>query len=80
MLDGEPDEIVALTDAELIAEANELARSFYKLYGYDSPKGKRFDQATHPQEQAMWNLVVLAYEFIEGTDLNDALASLEDED
>lgn len=67
------------TDAELVAEANELARQFYRGLGYAVKKGYRFDQATHPQEVACWNMVVMAYDHIEGTDLENAVAELEDE-
>lgn len=71
-----PDEIP--DDAVLVEKANELAREFYASFGYTTPKGYRFDRATHPQEMSMWNLAVIAYEFLTATDLNDALSNLEE--
>lgn len=66
------------TEQEIVADANALARVFYSLLGYQVPAGYRFDQATHPQEKAMWAMVVIAYENIEGTDVEDALACIND--
>ena len=62
---------------KIVKEANELARKFYLAHGYNVEKGYRFDQATHPQEQGMWNLAVMAYSFIEGTDVEEALVEIE---
>jgi hypothetical protein len=67
------------TVKELVSECNELARIFYKSYGYQVRKGYRFDKASHPQEAGMWNRAVMAYEFISKTNIEDALAELEDE-
>jgi len=68
------------TDEELLVEAERLARSFYKLHGYVVREGYCFRKATHPQEQLMWDLVVEAYEHIEGTDLQNAVAAVDDDD
>ena len=59
---------------QIVDEANELARDFYKSMGCTVLKGYRFDQATHPQEIGMWNLAAIAYEHIEGTDIVEAVA------
>jgi hypothetical protein len=68
------------TSREIVDDANALARVFYGMLGYQVEPGYRFDQATHPQEQSMWNMAVVAYENIEGTDVEDALNDiLEDE-
>ena len=67
------------TDAQIVQSANELAREFYACLGHKVPKGYRFDRATHPQEQSMWEMAVIAYEHIEGTDVDDALANEEGE-
>lgn len=61
------------TNAEIVAECNELARRFYESLGYEVEKGYRFDQARHPQERGMWNMAAMAYEYIEGTDVEQAL-------
>ena len=66
------------TDKELIEEGNELARRFYQCQGYDVPRGYRFDKATHPAERVCWQMAALAYDHIEQTDLDNAVASEED--
>lgn len=67
------------SDAEIVAAANELARSFYSMMGYRVPEGYRFDRATHPQELGCWNMAVMAYDHIEGTDVDAALDNLDEE-
>ena len=67
------------TDAEIVADCNELAREFYALRGYHVEKGYRFDQATHPHEREAWAQACFAYDFIEGTEVDMALAELEEE-
>ncbi len=67
-----------LTNEELLESANDLARLLYRLRGYDVPRNYRFDRATHPQEVAVWSIVVIAYEHIEGTDLEEVIAELEE--
>lgn len=67
------------TEQQIVDDANELAREFYRIRGYEVPVGYRFDQATHPHEVAAWQQAVYAYDFIQGTDVEDALAQVEDE-
>ena len=67
------------SDREIVNDANDLARRFYASQGYQVPEGYCFDQATHPQERGCWDLAVIAYEFIEGTPVQDVLDSLEEE-
>ena len=59
-----------------VSSCNMLARTFYKAHGYEVDEGYKFYEATHPQEVSMWNLAVMAYEHIEGTDVLDALAEI----
>lgn len=66
------------TEQQIVDDANALARVFYGILGYQVEPGYRFDEATHPQEVAMWSMAVIAYENIEGTDVEDALACIED--
>lgn len=70
--------MVDRTDAQIVADANVLAREFYRLMGYIAPPDFRFDRARHPQERLCWMLAVAAYEHIDGTDVADALSNLED--
>lgn len=71
--------MMARTVQKIIEDANSLARLFYRSMGYQVPKGYRFDQASHPQEIGCWNQAVMAYDFIEGTDVENALSELDDE-
>lgn len=66
------------TAAELVNDGNELARLFYQSMGYAVPDGYKFYEATHPQEAGCWNQAVIAYEHIAGTDLEDCLNELID--
>ena len=65
------------TPKQIVDDANELARSIYRAMGYEVEKGYRFDRAHHPQEKGMWNIAVLAYDHIEGTDLESVLDEIE---
>ncbi len=68
------------TSAEIVAVCNKLARMYYASQGYEVEEGYRFDRAHHPHERGMWNQAALAFEFIEGTDVENALCELEDEE
>lgn len=71
---------MSLTNAELIRQGNRLAEMFYRCQGYKVPEGYRFDRATHPAETACWDMAVMAYDHIEATDLESAVAEEEDTD
>lgn len=60
------------TNEELIKDGNHLARLLYASMGCEVPAGYRFDKAHHPQEVGCWNAACIAYDFIEGTDLQSA--------
>jgi len=64
-------------EQEIVDKALELARQFYESHGYEVEKGYKFYESTHPQEQAMWNLACIAYEHIEGTEVEDARQFIE---
>ena len=68
------------TGRELVAAANDLARMFYQGHGYVVKDDFKFYDATHPQEVGMWNLAVMAYDHIEGTDIQECLYEMQDED
>lgn len=73
------DEVVQpLSDAEIVKQANELARKFYKSMGYDIRKGFRFDKSGHPQELGCWRMACIAYAELRNTDPEDALSGYED--
>jgi hypothetical protein len=58
-----------VTDAEITAAANALAREFYALMGCRVRKGYRFDHASHPQERLCWQLARIAFERLRNTDI-----------
>jgi hypothetical protein len=63
---------------EIVDGCNALARKFYLSMGYQVDEGTRFDQAHHPQEVGMWNMAIIAYDHIEGTDVDNALSELDE--
>lgn len=67
------------TEREVVEACNELAILFYKSHGYAPKEGFKMYESGHPHEQSMWNLAVMAYDHIEGTDVEEALSNLEDE-
>lgn len=75
-----PGNVEGKTDRQLVDDANELARHFYKSFGYVTHDDYKFHEATHPQERGCWNLAVIAYEFLTDTDLENALAGIEEEE
>lgn len=68
------------TNREIVDECNELARTLYATNGYEVPDDYKMYDATHPQEKGAWAMAVYAYDHIEGTDVENALAELEEED
>ena len=66
------------SDEEIVAAGLVLARQFYTAHGYEVDKGYKFYDSKHPQEVGMWNLAVIAFEELTGTDLQDALANIEE--
>ncbi len=63
-------------EKEIIDRALELAKRIYSYMGYEVDKGYKFYQSSHSQEQMVWQIVVTAYDFIEGTDIDDTLVEL----
>lgn len=75
---SEPD-LLNQTDQQIVTRGLELAREFYQAHGYQAPEGYKFYESPHPQERAMWDLAVIAFEFLEHTDLDDALTNFLDD-
>lgn len=69
-----------LTNRELVDNCNELARTFYKMQGYQVGPDFKFYDSTHPHERGMWNTAVVAYEHVNGTDIAEVLDELTDEE
>lgn len=68
-----------MTDREIVECANALARRFYAEQGYEVAEGYAFHKAEHPQEQIMWEFACMAFECIAGTDVENALAEIDEE-
>lgn len=68
-----------MTDEEIVRKANHIAREIYRLRGYLVPEGYRFDKATHPHEQEAWSAADVAFVELLDTDINDAVANLDDD-
>ena len=64
------------TDQQIVAACNALARRFYAMLGYQVDEHFLFYEARHPQERGVWNMAVMAYEHIAGTDVEEALEAL----
>lgn len=62
----------------ILVDANDLAREFYRLMGYQAPYGYLFHKATHPQEAMCWAFAAAAYERLAATDLDEVVAECED--
>ncbi len=66
------------TEQQIVEDCNALARQFYKMQGCKVPDDFKFYEAHHPMEVRCWNMAVLAYDHIEGTDVDDCLSHVED--
>ncbi len=69
-----------MTNRELVDAAIELAGDFYSMQGYTHRQGFRYWESPHPQEQRAFEMACRAFEVIRGSDVMDAVASLEDEE
>ncbi|HTU18531.1 MAG TPA: hypothetical protein VMG10_10765 [Gemmataceae bacterium] len=68
-----------MSNKEIVAKCNALARRFYAMHGCHVEAGYRFDDAEHPHEMSMWNMAVAAFDSIADIDVESALAQfLED--
>lgn len=63
----------------LVDSCNELARTIYAMQGHVVEDGFRFYGSKHPHERACWQLAVVAYEHIEGREVDDALDELRED-
>lgn len=64
---------------QIVDECLALADTFYVMHGMISRPGFKYFESPHPMEQAMWNLAVAAYDHIEGTEVEQCLAEIEEE-
>ncbi|CDG19950.1 hypothetical protein XPG1_0295 [Xenorhabdus poinarii G6] len=68
-----------MTDREVVDAAIKLAGKFYNMMGYRHRAGFEYWKSPHPQEQLVFECAVQAFEDLRGTDVYDAIESLEDE-
>jgi len=66
------------TARQIVNEANELAKTFCEMFGFEASSGHKFHERLNPRDAGFWELAVAAYDHIEGTDVEDALYELED--
>ncbi len=64
---------------KLIRNCNRLSRKFYAMEGYRVSKSFHFYDSTHPQEKAMWDKAMVAYDHIRGSDVQGALDEMRDD-
>ena len=62
-----------MTDRKIIEECNRLAIRFYTEQGYVVSKEYKMYKTKHPIEIQSWNMAVIAFEELKGTDVEDAL-------
>ncbi len=67
------------SNKKLVRNCNRLARKFYKMQGYEVPKSFHFYDSTHPHEISLWNEAMVAYEHIRGSDVQDALDEMRED-
>jgi hypothetical protein len=67
------------TDQQIVDAANRLAWKFAAADGWEYPQGFRFDQGGNSRILSCWELARIAFEDLTGTDINDAVASCEDD-
>jgi hypothetical protein len=72
-------DISAKSDRQIIDEANELAREFYRQEGYVVMDGFKFYESDHPRAIKAWNMAVIAYGHLTGTDLTHFQWGINDE-
>jgi hypothetical protein len=65
------------TTQDIVNDGLALARLFYGSMGYEVEKGFKFYESTHPAELHMWDLACIAFEEIDGTDLQDCLSEID---
>lgn len=64
------------SDKKIAKQTLALAAQFYRLMGYQTPPGFRFDQSEHPQELMVYEMAVLAQIELTETDPRDAVDAL----
>jgi len=68
------------TEEQVVENANKLAMKFYNHFGYEladkSETLYRFDMSENLKKRGMWELAKIAYDFIEGTDIENAVANI----
>ncbi|HGU0829543.1 TPA: hypothetical protein ACM6YZ_001808 [Escherichia coli] len=69
-----------MTNRELVDAAIELAGDFYSMLGCTHRIDFKYWESPHPQEQQVFEMACRAFEVIRGSDVMDAIASLEDEE
>jgi hypothetical protein len=64
------------TDQQIVDGANALAHQFYRMTGYVAPPDVKFWEEERSRERLAWDMAVLAYDHIEKTCVQSAVANL----
>lgn len=67
------------TLGEIVDACNALADQFYRMEGYEAGEGFKFYEATHPHEVRCWRQAMVAYDHINGIDMDDVLEEYRDD-
>ncbi len=67
-----------MTNEEIIAKAEVLARLFYEVDGFTVPDWFTFRDATAPRAREVWRKVVIAFDELLQTPLRDVVEDLQD--
>ena len=67
-----------MKNSTLINQANELARIFASMHGYEYPLDFKFYEHDNSITQRFWAMSCAAYDFIRGSDVEDALNDPDD--
>lgn len=68
-----------LTDDQIVEQANALCRELAMAAGYETPEGHKFHEDPNPRAKVYWNQAKVSFEMLRHTDIDDAVAGLDQE-
>lgn len=71
-------QLLVRSEEQVVDDCNALARIFYSMHGCAVGDDFKFYEAHHPLEKLCWSMAAAAYEKFSGTDVENALAEIED--
>lgn len=67
------------TNQQIIGDCNALALKLYALMGFNQGHNYKMYEATHPQEKLCWEMAMVAYEHVGGTEVSGVLDEFQQE-